>query len=219
MTNRTVTMIVPGQPGMTFTTRSGNQYATDANCIIAAVPIGPDVDGLSNIGGVIMGTTAQNVSLSSGKNADGTVLTASASSGKFGVAVTLGTSLGLVGEAATGATKTDDAIFEVAVPPLFNNNAGEGLTITVNANFTGSGTNNASTIQAKAYRTANDGTQGANLGPAAKAITGTAADYTFSIPGATLNPGDRLVIEVEAVTIESGGSSSITTKVNSVRVQ
>lgn len=149
-------------------------------------------------------------------NTDGSALSAAAAAGKFGFAITLGTSFALTGEAATGATKTDDALAEFVLPPWYI--AGQNLTATVNAALTGTGTAGTKTVQVKAYRTANAGTQGANLGGAAQAITAAGADVAFTITGATLNPGDRILFEVETVLQETGGVSSLTALINSLRV-
>lgn len=157
------------------------------------------------------------IPLLSARNTNGSVLAAAASSGEFGCSITLGTSEQLVGEAAESNTKTDDALFEFRIPD--NYVAGTNLTATVNAQVAGSGTPGTKTVQIKAYAKANAGTLGANLGPGtATAITTAAADYPFTITGTNLVAGEILVLELESVLQETGGSATITTQINSLRV-
>lgn len=150
------------------------------------------------------------------KNAAGTNLAAAASAGEFGMTITLGTGSYLIGEAANTNTKTDDAIAEFVLPPTYI--AGQNLTVTVNAQIAGAGTPGTKTVQIKAYRVASNGTQGSNIGPgSASAITAGGADVPFTITGTTLNPGDRVMLELEVVLQETGGTN-INAQVNSVRV-
>jgi hypothetical protein len=150
------------------------------------------------------------------KNTDGTTLAAAASAGKFGMTVTLATAAFLLGEVANTNTKTDDALQEFDLPPWYV--AGSNLTVNVNASINGAGTPGTKTAQIKCYRTASDGTQGADIGPGTTgAITVAGADIPFTITGTTLNPGDRVMFELEVVLQETGGTN-INAKVNSARV-
>lgn len=156
--------------------------------------------------------------LSSGLNTDGSGLAAAAAAGKFGYAITLGTSIALVGEVSNNNTKTDDALFEYVLPA--NYVAGQNLTVTINAAISTAGapTYAAKTAEIKAYRTAKDGTQGADIGPgAASAITVAGADIAFVITGTTLSPGDRIVFELEAV-LHDTGAVACNVVINSIRV-
>lgn len=151
------------------------------------------------------------------KNLDGTTLAAAASAGKFGLSDTPGTSEGLTGEAAQGNTKTDDAMTEFQLPS--NYVAGQNINVVVNAKYAGAGTPGTKTVVAKAYRKLNDGTESANLiATAAQAVTTSPVDYTFVITGTTLVPGDVVAIVVEAVLQETGGSSTVTETIDSVRL-
>lgn len=162
-------------------------------------------------------STGIQVPLLSARNTNGSVVAAAASSGEFGCAITLGTSECLVGEAAESNTKTDDALFEFRIPD--NYVAGVNLTATVNAQVIGSGVPGTKTVQVKAYAKANAGTLGSNIGPGTtSAITTSAADYPFTITGTGLVAGQVLVLELESVLQETGGSATITTQVNSLRV-
>lgn len=149
-------------------------------------------------------------------NADGSALAAAASSGKFGYSISLGTSFSLHGNAVTGGTETDDALFEFAVPSWYI--AGQNITATANVALTGAGTAGTHTAQIKAFRTATNGTQGGNIGSAAQTITPAGADLAFTISGSTLGSGDRIVFEIETVVVETGGISSLASVINSVRI-
>lgn len=167
--------------------------------------------------GATNGVPAIALPLAQGRNTDGSALAAAAAAGKFGFSISLGTSLFLVGEAAQANTKTDDALFEFVLPPWYR--SGANLTATVYAKLTGSGTAGTKTVQVLCYKTATDGTQGADIGPAAaSAINAAGADVTFTITGTTLNPGDKVVLKLETVLQETGGTSSITAQVGSLRL-
>ena len=203
---------------------TSSTYTADADGVITGVNQ-LDVLALLGAGWTLAGNdtatglpaTGIQIPLLGGRNTDGSVIAAAAASGKFGCAITLGTSECLVGEAAESNTKTDDALFEFRVPD--NYVAGANLTATVNAQVIGTGTPGTKTVQIKAYAKANVGTLGANIGPgAATAITTSAADYSFTITGANLVAGQLLVLELESVLQETGGSATITTQVNSLRV-
>jgi hypothetical protein len=152
------------------------------------------------------------------KNADGTTLAAAASSGKFGISVTAGTSEALTGETATSNTKTDTCAVEVVLPPWYI--AGQNITLTANCNYTLSGGGpviGTHTLAAAAYLTANNGTQGANLiATAAQTVPNAAGDVTFTITGATLSPSSRLWLTLTLVIQETGGGNAVG-QINSVR--
>lgn len=150
------------------------------------------------------------------KNADGTAMAATAASGKFGVSVTLGTSLFLVGEAATSSGPlTDNAIIEVVLPESYQ--PGTNVNVLVNAQKVGAGTTTTATVLAKAYADANNGTQGANLiATAAATVTASAADYTFVITGTSLVAGQRVTLEITSAITETAGTATHI-QVNSVR--
>lgn len=161
------------------------------------------------------GLIAQQLPLTDAMTAAGVFLTASAGAGVFGVSLTPGTSVALASEAASANTKTDTAVFEYVLPG--NYIAGQNVTVTVNTNSAGAGTPTTQTVQAKAFKVADDGTQGADLiGASAATITSSKAAYTFTIPGTGLVAGTHLMIEVIAVI--ANASSSNTINVNSVKV-
>jgi hypothetical protein len=205
-------MLAP-TPYAQFQAKSGAAYTADAKGQIANVALGDVVDLLNS--GCLFSTFSSNLTLVHGRNADGTALDATGGAGKFKLASTVGTSLNLAGEAANTNTKTDQVLFEMQLGAAYE--TGTDIAVTVNAKVAGAGTPGTKTIQAKAYRLANDGTEGAQLGSAALAITTTSADYAFTITGATLAAGDRLLVVIEAVIQETGGTN-INAQVNSVRL-
>ncbi len=149
-------------------------YGTGSGAIIVAVPAAagantqtlPAQTGTMVVAGQTQATSgmfATPFGLTDFHNLDGSVLSAAASAGKFGFSITLGTSAGLVGEAAQGNTKTSDALVEAILPPWYV--AASNIAVTVNAKLTGAGVAGTHTAQIKAWRTAVDGSQGADLGP------------------------------------------------------
>jgi hypothetical protein len=200
-------------PYAIFQAKSGTTYTADAKGQIANVANGDVVDLIN--GGCTLSVFSANLILTHGRNTDGTVFDATGGAGKFKVASTVGTSLGLAGESANSNTKTDDAIFEVLLGSAYE--SGTDITATVNAKVAGAGTPGTKTVQVKAYRIANDGSAGAQLGSAAQSITTANADYTFTIAGATLSAGDRLLVVLEAV-IQETAATNINAQVNSIRL-
>jgi hypothetical protein len=201
----------------TITARDGTAYTSDVNRIIT-VPTAHIPDFLA--AGCVYTTQSvaipEKLKLLNFKNLDGSTLAAAASSGKFGIAATLGTSFALASESANNNTKTDTCITEYVLPADYV--AGTNITCTVHASITGSGTLTTKTAQIKAYKTANDGTQGSDIGPAAAtAITAAGADIPFTITGTGLNPGDKLVLALVTILTETA-SSGMVANINSIRI-
>jgi hypothetical protein len=213
-------------PGQTYVTSANNAYTADISGNVANVPAGRDVADLEAWGAeknnsalsvAATGIYPLPLPLLHARNSDGSVLAAAASSGKFGVSITLGTSTFLVTEAANSSTKTDTAVFDVILPSSYI--AGQNVTITANVQYVvGSGTIGSHTVTFHAYRTAKDGTQGSDLvATGAVSVPATATDVTSVITGATLLPGDRLTLSAVMV-IQDTGASNITGQLNSVRL-
>jgi len=162
--------------------------------------------------------TANNLPLNTGKNADGTSLVVAAAAGTFGLTNTPGTATFLIGEAARGNTKTDAVCWEYQLPGDYI--ATRNLTVTANAYYTGAGTVGATkTLTLTAYKITNTtGAHGSNLGPSASTLTNAAADYAMTVTGATLSPGDRVLLRLTAAVQETGGASDLNARINSVRV-
>lgn len=154
------------------------------------------------------GGIKRSLPLTNAKSDAGVGLTASATAGAMGVARTAGTSLVLVGEATSASAKTDKALWEIDVPDSYV--AGQALPVTINANYTGSGTVTAAstTLTLNAYTEVN-GVEAAIAGVTAAQQFGAAAtDYAFSIPGAAgLVPGQRIVIEIVMLVTTSANAA------------
>lgn len=148
------------------------------------------------------------------KNNDGTTLSVSASSGKFGLTSTPGTVEQLITEAANSNTKTDTAQTEYIVPAAYV--AGSNITVTCNGQYVlGSGVIGTHTLTAAAYLTAAAGTQGSTLiATAAQTVPAAVGSMVFTITGATLSPGSRLMLTF-AMAIQDTGGSNITGNLNS----
>lgn len=169
--------------------------------------------------GVASGLYPIRLPLLAGRNADGSALVASSpGAGNFVLAASLATSLVLTGHAAQNNTKADAALWELTLPPGYV--AGSDITATLNAKYAAaSGTAGTCTVIAAAYKLADAGTMGANLvATSAAAITATAADKAFTIAGATLSPGDRILVEAIASVQETGNTGTIIATLNSARL-
>lgn len=159
----------------------------------------------SSAGGMVRYQALTNAKLDSG------IASASATgtSTAFGVARTAGTSLSLVGAATSSSAVTTKAIWELNTADSYV--AGAVLPVTVNANYTGTGTLTAAstTLTVTAY-TEVGGVETAITGiTAAQQFTGTAANYVFNIPtSAALIPGQHLVVEVTMLVTSASGANT-----------
>lgn len=161
------------------------------------------------------GLVAQQIPLTKAMTTAGVDLTATPGSGAFGISMTAGTSVALTGESTSASSVTDAALFEFVLPQGYV--AGANVTLTINAKQAGAGTVTTKTLNANAYLVAKDGTMGSDLiGVTAKAITTSAADYTFTIPGTGLVAGSHLLLNLTTVIATSAGAAN--SQVNSVRL-
>lgn len=162
------------------------------------------------------GLSFTDVSLLDVRNTDGSALAAAASAGKFGASITLGTSMSLIGEAANLNTKTDDCIFEYTLPQSYV--AGTNFNVNINIKTTGAGTLTTKTAQLFAFRQAQAGTQGADMGSGTtQNIVSAGSTLVFPVTGTTLNPGDKIVFKLETVLTETGAVNT-TANINSIVV-
>lgn len=198
-----------------YTIGADGTIAADQKDVVALIRAGFTMaDRQSNSAN---GIPVTRIPVMNGKNVDGTTLAASAASGKFGLAITAGTSENLAGEAAQNNTKTDSAMFEIPLP--YNYVAGQNLTVTANAKIAGTGTPGTKTIDMNAYAKTDAGVEGADLiAGAAQNLTTSNADYAFVVDGTNLHPGDVLVVTVTTVLQETGNVATINTQINSVRI-
>jgi hypothetical protein len=220
----TIKMFAPaGVGGVVHASRSGSRYTIGADGSLAVDP--NDVADLERAGWTVApreGNSASGVgtiqlNLLKMRNTDGSAIAAAAAAGKFGCSISVGTSSALISEVANNNAKTDVIYDEIVLPSSYI--AGQDLTLTVNAGVTiGSGTLSVRTLTASAYKIANAGTHGANLiATAAQTVANTVGDLVFTITGATLNPGDRLGIQLSLALTETA-TQNVSAKINSARL-
>lgn len=161
------------------------------------------------------------VRLSIGRNSDGSVLAATAASGKFGVASTLGTSWQLVTQAASSSTITDTIDFEMVLPTSYI--SPQPVTLTSHANLiigSGTVTGTATTLSGSLYVDGGDGTQGSNLLSSGNSGTLGTADAVFNFVTQAqtgLAPGKRVWVRLVAKIVETSGNA-VTAVINSVQL-
>ena len=112
----------------------------------------------------------------------------------------------VVGEAASGNSKTDTLQFEFILPP--NYVASGGVTIAVNARETVGAATVATTISGEVYESGGDGTVGADLAASWDDDDVTAVAWgvhTLTVTDATLVAGDKLRVYLRIVTNDDTG--------------
>lgn len=159
------------------------------------------------------GSTTRYLPLTDGKTDAGVAPTGTATGGAVGVKRTAGTSLTLDGETASAGAVTDKVIFEFNLPATYI--AGANIPVIVNANYTGAGTITAvsTTITAQLYTEVN-GVEAAVTTSAAQQFTGTATNYTFTVTGTGLVPGQHVMLEL--VMLVTNSASTNVGHINSV---
>lgn len=150
---------------------------------------------------------------------DGAPIAAAAAAGDFGVSITPGTSFYLVGESTLNNTKTDKALWEVVLPASYV--AGADIDVTVNAGWSGTGTVGTKTVDVNAYAQSLSGTQGADLCETAAqtlGLVGVYSDFTFTLDGAALAPGDTVLVIVTIALQETANMNALLPRLNSARI-
>jgi hypothetical protein len=161
------------------------------------------------------GAHTRYLALTDAKSDLGVPMTAAAGtpSGTVGVVRTAGTSLTLDGEATSSSAKTNKALFEFDLPDTYV--AGTNIPVIVNTNYTGSGTvTGASCSMTVAAYTETNGVEAALTVSAAQLITGTATNYTFTVTGTNLVPGQHVAVELVLLVTSASGAN--TGHINSV---
>lgn len=160
---------------------------------------------------------SQSLPLMTMRNNNGSTLVASgAATNSFNVSSTPGTSLALVSAAAVSATQAAVAITETVLPDFYV--SGANINVAVDSQYTNSsGTVGTShNINMLSYLLSATGGMGSNLcSTAAGTVTSSPSISNFTISGATLSPGQRLLNEVK-LTIQETGGGSITGQINSI---
>lgn len=219
MTAPTVTMKAPSTWGGSLSgTPSGASYIPDANGQVQALYV--DVPTLASLGFVALNSAAVNAPLLNAKNIDGSSLAAAASSGKFGSAITLGTSIAVVSEAANNSSVTDSLLLDLLVPA--GHSDASALALNVDASIViGSGVLSVQTLTAHVYGVNVDGTMTADLITAGNAqnIVNAGSVLAWSIPaGSGLAPGQRVIVELTMALTETS-THAVTGHINSVSLQ
>lgn len=214
----TVVMQAPATWGGTVTdTPSGTVYAPDASGFINAQTV--DVATLLTLGFISVLDLSSTVSILNCKNADGSVIAASAAAGKFGVSYTAGSLFALISEVANGNTKTDTFIADIPVP--VGHVPGNNLTLDVNSNVViGSGTLSARSLVVTAYKEDGAGALGSNLVASGGTMTvaNTAGVTSAVITGTGIVAGDRLIIQ-GVLTLTETASSNVSARLNSLKLR
>lgn len=163
--------------------------------------------------------TSQKVgfALAGARNDDGQPVAAAASAGKFGFEVG-GVGVGgtlLVGEGASGNTKTSEARLEIVLPQNYEPGSAVSLRVHARVDLV---LNTAATIDAEVYMSDDEGGVSADLNTTAAQNVNSATFTTlvFAINGASLSPGDTLEIYLVAVANDSGGTTNGRIEIGSV---
>lgn len=146
--------------------------------------------------------------LSDATSAAGLKLTGTAAAGAFGITMTPGTTLALVGEVASGSTVTDKVVFDLVLPAGFP--TGKNLTVSVNAQaiLTAGATLSASQVIVDAYSISSTGSSSATLAGGTITVGTVAATGTATITGTTLVPGSHLLVQLTGKAIETAGTAA-----------
>jgi hypothetical protein len=225
-----VNLIAPaGIVSTNITGISGAAYAVDANGFVTVTGQG-DVVALLNAGyryaavplasspiGVT-GLIATSLRLLDAASPAGGPLAAAPSAGVLGYHISLGSAFALLSETANANAKTDSCLLEFMLPSSYV--AGQNLNVAINTTVNlGSGVLSAKSVFLNAYRTDKTGVQGLNLtvAPSIAIASNAATDNAFVVGGATLNPGDRLVLNPGLSLTETAGQN-VSATINSIRI-
>lgn len=159
------------------------------------------------------------IPLISGCNGDYTALDATGSATLWKLAGTVGTATNLQTAAAQNNTKTGVGLWEFTVPSRYHDGDNINLAVNVQRNVS-AGTTLTTTVDVEVWKLARDGTAGSDIcATAAQTSTSTAAaDKAFTITGASLAIGDRLLIRVTGSSAEAGNTGTCAVQLNSIRV-
>lgn len=158
----------------------------------------------------------RRIALTDVRNSDGTVLTASAAAGIFGISAGgwgSGT-LKLVGEAASGNTKTSTGMVALPVPEnaqatVFTTGS-KAWTIEIDARVSVVAATSA-TVDIEVYRSdGNGGVSGSDLctTSAQDINSATWATKTFTLTATNIEPGDELIVLIRTAVNDSTGANS-----------
>ncbi len=122
----------------------------------------------------------------------------------------------VVGEAASGNSKTDYARFQFALPAEYV--SGETITLRVRAKATGT-INTAKTLDAQCYVSDGGGGISSDIcATAAQAVTTSFANYDFTITPTSRVAGDMLDIQLVTVADDTGGTNNKLIQIGAVEL-
>ena len=148
--------------------------------------------------------------------------TAGTPAGAFGITYgTHGTASPLVvGEAASGNTKTDKARFQFPLPPEYV--SGETVTLRVRCKEAVGAATVSTTIDAEVYENDKDGAPAGSptdlCATAAQDVTDTIGNKDFTVTPTGLVAGDMLDVELTGVTTDTGGTVGTVLTITSVEM-
>lgn len=152
-------------------------------------------------------------------HSDFTVLTGTASAGRFARNSPATGRLRLDTEDANNNSKTATCRTRFRVPQNYVEGANLSLIVRCSTNSTVVGS--SATIDASAYRSnEQDGASADLVATAGATLTndGSNQEFTFTITGTTIDPGDEIDIYLTAVIDDTGGSASVPLSITSTKI-
>ena len=154
------------------------------------------------------------------KNNDGTTIANAAAAGLFGISSAgMGTgTVVLVGEAASGGSKTSTAMFLFTLPVEYV--AAGAVALSLDARESVGAATTATTFSCEAYKSDGRGAVGANIAtaPSVTDITASWQTTTATITAASLSAGDILTVFIRIVCNDTGGAIGTIAQVGKVRL-
>lgn len=125
----------------------------------------------------------------------------------------------LIGEAASGNSKTNEGRFLFTLPE--NYTAATNLVLRMHAKVTGN-LQVSQTIDASVYESDKEGAAGGSptdlCATAAQALTSSWADYNFTITGTNLVAGDVIDVKVTLAIDDTGGTANKLAEIGDIRI-
>lgn len=134
------------------------------------------------------------------------------------LAGTIGTDFYLISEAVQNGSAYGQINFEAVLPDSYQD--GSDLTLVVDVErVVAAGTTLTSKVDASVHLMSDDGDFGSDLVSTAEITFTTAGEQEFSVNGASLSAGDRIIIRVKTTATEGGNTGTLACRLNSVRLK
>ena len=184
----------------------------------SSVYIPPDTIARSDI--IQDSAQVYGIELCNLKNNDGSTLSAAAAAGVFGITSAgfgTGTTV-VVGEAASGNSKTDTCMFLFTLPVEYV--AAGAVVLSLDCRESVGPATVATTFSCEAYKSDGRGAVGANIAgvPSSTDITASWATITSAITASGLSAGDILAVFMRIVTNDGGGAVGTVAQIGKVRL-